>query len=523
MIKTGIETPLYERTFIRQALFGHGMRLDGRGAHDCRELSFSLDRGECSANSRVQLGSTLVYAIVTGEIVAPYPDRPVEGVLQFSASVSRKMESAAGTVGGAVGGGVGGAGVASWEITRMLERAVSESESLDTESLCIVGGEWVWQLTTEVRVLDGSGGNILDACVMAAMSALRAFRKPDVTVVASAFDVEAEAAAEAAAAEAAAEEGAGAGVGGSTGVSVGFNDCVEFKNSSDVTTTASSKQNTNGGKGNMGAQGAQNRANLFTAVAQKSSRILVHSSHDREPLPLALHHTPLSVTIGILTPAIVATTTSASEDPEQLLPANQVMMCIMCIMTLCCVPCALCQFPKTQCYCFSILYPLSSILYALCSMLYALCSMLYALCSMLYALCSMLYALCSMLCALCSVLCALCSVLCALCSMLYALCSMLYALYSMLCALCSVLCALCSVLYDQCSVLCALCNLNLCNRISCRCVMHISTPRSSHLIPTPFCYPLPFPTPFCPPLLSMICRYKRWCRSPSTRSAESSR
>ncbi|KAJ1431957.1 ribosomal protein S5 domain 2-type protein [Ochromonadaceae sp. CCMP2298] len=316
MIKTGIETPSYERTFIRQALFGHGIRLDGRGAQDCRELSFSLDRGECCASSRVQLGSTLVYAIVTGEIVAPYPDRPVEGVLQFSASVSSKMESAAGTAGGAGGGGAGGGGVASWEITRMLERAVRESESLDTESLCIVGGEWVWQLTTEVRVIDGSGGNIVDACVMAAMSAMRAFRKPDVTVV-GALD------------EAEAEGEVGVCVGGVGSGSVGFNDCVEFNSSSDTKANADSTTRRAKGKGAKGAQGAGIAGgagapvNIFEAVAQKSSRIVVHSSHDREPLPLALHHTPLSITMGILTPAIVATTTSASEDPEQLLPAKQ--------------------------------------------------------------------------------------------------------------------------------------------------------------------------------------------------------
>ena len=39
------------------------------------------------------LGSTIVLALVTGDIVAPYPDKPVDGIIQFNAEVSTLTEN----------------------------------------------------------------------------------------------------------------------------------------------------------------------------------------------------------------------------------------------------------------------------------------------------------------------------------------------------------------------------------------------------------------------------------------------
>lgn len=212
--------------FIRKALLENGIRLDGRGVDDYRELIINLERSEASSTSEVHLGHTLVITVITGEIVTPFADRPVEGILQFSAHVSPHTELA---------------GTSQWELTRMLERSLKDSEALDTESLCIVGGERVWQINCNINVIDGSGGNVIDACLLSAMSALKAFRKPDVSVVPTAYDEPSE------------------GV-----VSKGFN----------LPPTA--------------------------GTARPNVNILVHHSDKREPLPLSLHHTPITVTLGIL-------------------------------------------------------------------------------------------------------------------------------------------------------------------------------------------------------------------------------
>ncbi|RZL27936.1 MAG: hypothetical protein EOP64_05975 [Sphingomonas sp.] len=37
-------------------------------------------------------------------------------------------------------------------------------------------------MKVSVHVLDGSGGNLLDACTLACMGAMKAFRRPDISV-----------------------------------------------------------------------------------------------------------------------------------------------------------------------------------------------------------------------------------------------------------------------------------------------------------------------------------------------------
>jgi exosome complex component RRP45 len=215
--KSGIVASSHEPVFTRLAL-GQGLRIDGRLPHECRDVELSLYRGEASSSAEVQMGSTRVFCSVRGQIVAPFPDRPTEGKLQFGAHLSQGAEAA---------------GLSHNEIVRFLERCIRESEAIDTESLCIVSGEKVWLVNCDVRVLDYAG-NVLDAAVLAAMGALRAFRKPEISIA---------------------------------------------------------------GKS-----------------SSSSGQIVIHSSDEREPLPLALHHTPLTVTIGIFKgiPKVVSSDSSSS-------------------------------------------------------------------------------------------------------------------------------------------------------------------------------------------------------------------
>lgn len=210
--------------FIRQALLNEGLRLDGRACHDYRAISIKLSRTETSSSCEVVIGETMIVAAVTGEIVSPYPDRPSEGFLLFSTDISDNKV------------------ISHTEISRYLERAIRHSDALDLESLCIVGGEKVWQVRCQVNVLDTSGGNTIDACMLAAMAALKAFRRPDISVLS---------------------------------VPVGRN-------------------------------------------LQLSSKIVLHHSDDREPLPLALQHTPLALTLGIFKRVNVVTKLSAvDKQPPQ--------------------------------------------------------------------------------------------------------------------------------------------------------------------------------------------------------------
>lgn len=197
------------------------IRLDGRGPHDIRLTDISVKRNETSTTCEVKLGSTTVTSEVVGRITQPFPDRPDEGFLQFNTDVIGLNETAA--------------SISFTEISRALERIIRDSRSLDTDSLCIVSGEKVWEIRCEVRIVDGSGGNIMDAAILSAMAALKAFRKPEISVL-----------------------------------------------QTEITDNGMSR-----------------------------STIQVHHSDDREPLPLSLFHTPLSITLGIIKKPITAAATSA--------------------------------------------------------------------------------------------------------------------------------------------------------------------------------------------------------------------
>ena len=109
----------HEAPFIRSAL-AQGLRLDGRRPQEPRDVDVALSRGEVTATATVTLGKTVVVAVVSAELVAPYPDRPTEGLLQFVADVSPLAEAH---------------GVTSAELTRLLDRSVRESDAIDTGAM----------------------------------------------------------------------------------------------------------------------------------------------------------------------------------------------------------------------------------------------------------------------------------------------------------------------------------------------------------------------------------------------------
>jgi len=66
-----------------------------------------------------------------------------------------------------------------------VERSLRESRAVDVEALCVQAGRRVWNLVVDIRVLN-DGGNMTDACGIAALGSLCAYRRPDVTINADA-------------------------------------------------------------------------------------------------------------------------------------------------------------------------------------------------------------------------------------------------------------------------------------------------------------------------------------------------
>lgn len=67
-------------------------------------------------------------------------------------------------------------------MSRLIEKCLKDSNSIDLEALCIIPGVRVFSIRCDVSVLDNVG-NICDACFLAILSSLRHFRRPDVSIV----------------------------------------------------------------------------------------------------------------------------------------------------------------------------------------------------------------------------------------------------------------------------------------------------------------------------------------------------
>ncbi|XP_060772526.1 exosome complex component RRP45 [Neoarius graeffei] len=165
------ETPLSncERVFLLKSI-EEKKRLDGRQAYDYRniKITFGTDYGCCT----VSLGKTRVLAQVSCELVPPKDSRPTEGLVFFNLELSpmaspgfhsnRQSELLV-------------------TLNRQLERCLRNSRCIDTESLCVISGEKVWQIRVDVHILNHDG-NLMDAASVAAISALCHFRRPEVAI-----------------------------------------------------------------------------------------------------------------------------------------------------------------------------------------------------------------------------------------------------------------------------------------------------------------------------------------------------
>ncbi|KZS88499.1 ribosomal protein S5 domain 2-like protein [Sistotremastrum niveocremeum HHB9708] len=159
-----------ERDFVLSAL-SQGLRVDGRQLLEQREptITFGPELGwvECS------LGKTRVVAVVDAAMIKPSNDRPFEGIVSIVSEIS-PMASSEYEAGRASENEV--------IITRMLDKVIRRSDVIDKESLCILAGQRVWHIRLTLHFLSDSG-NLLDCAALAAMAALKHFRRPDVEVI----------------------------------------------------------------------------------------------------------------------------------------------------------------------------------------------------------------------------------------------------------------------------------------------------------------------------------------------------
>ncbi len=146
-----------------------GKRLDGRGLDELRPVRITPGYvTSADGSALVELGDTKVLCGVKLEPGTPFPDTPNAGVLTTNAEIvplsSPEYEP-------------GPPSIQSIELSRVVDRAIRAAEAIDLAKLCVTPGEKCWTCFVDLHVLDDSG-NLTDAALLAAMSALKNAKLP---------------------------------------------------------------------------------------------------------------------------------------------------------------------------------------------------------------------------------------------------------------------------------------------------------------------------------------------------------
>lgn len=140
------------------------VRVDGRNLQDHRDVT--IEQGVISTaegSARVTAGNAEVLAGVKIEARQPYPDTPNQGSIQVNVELlslsSPEFES-------------GRPGIESIEPSRVIDRGLRESGSIDLENLCIKRGEKVYGVVIDIVPINYDG-NIYGLGGLAALAALK--------------------------------------------------------------------------------------------------------------------------------------------------------------------------------------------------------------------------------------------------------------------------------------------------------------------------------------------------------------
>ncbi len=145
-----------------KSMLAKNMREDSRGMFDFRNMRITPGTmGNAEGSAQVELGRTKVLAGVKIALEAPMTDTPDQGNMTVAAELlplaHSKYESGPPTP-------------EAIELSRVTDRGIRAGSCIDLKSLFIEEGK-AWGVYIDVYVLN-YGGNLFDACEIAAMSAL---------------------------------------------------------------------------------------------------------------------------------------------------------------------------------------------------------------------------------------------------------------------------------------------------------------------------------------------------------------
>lgn len=149
-----------------------GVRLDGRKLEEYRDVVIETGvSASAEGSARVKFGDTEVIVGVKMAMEKPFPDRPDQGMLMVNAEFlplsSPDFET-------------GPPGIASIELSRVIDRGIRECNMIDLKKFVVEKGEKVWGVLIDICTLNVDG-NLLDAAGIGAIAALKDARMPALT------------------------------------------------------------------------------------------------------------------------------------------------------------------------------------------------------------------------------------------------------------------------------------------------------------------------------------------------------
>jgi exosome complex component RRP42 len=148
-----------------ESILAKGTRIDGRKLDDYRDISieYGISAKSAEGSARVKIGDTEVIAGIKLGLEKPYPDNPDKGSIMVNVELlplsSTLYEG-------------GPPSIDAIELSRVTDRGIRESNTIDFKKLCVTPGEACWMIFIDIYPIN-AGGNLFDAATIAAMAALR--------------------------------------------------------------------------------------------------------------------------------------------------------------------------------------------------------------------------------------------------------------------------------------------------------------------------------------------------------------
>lgn len=157
-----------EKEFLENTLT-EDLRLDSRTKFEHRDIQVKFGN---STNGLVilNLGKTEVMACSSKRIMSPQKNKPSDGFYKFNIDFKHLQHD---------NEHMDDLQKARLELMRLLEKVFITSRAIDTTSLCISKGKYVWAINIEISLINYDG-NLIDAVFLATLQCLKTLKLPQV-------------------------------------------------------------------------------------------------------------------------------------------------------------------------------------------------------------------------------------------------------------------------------------------------------------------------------------------------------